>query len=228
MWPPPPSSSPSSLRTGPTLDWEEALDLLRTMWLIRAFEESAGERRERRRGRGGRGLQAAERRRRGLLRPARVRAGAGDGLLAGGDDGRADGAGRRALQGTRWTGAPRRRRARADGLDRRQPGRRRGERPRREAARRRPGRGRVPRRVRGTRRPVRRDDRPRGAVGAACDLRVRERRRPLRERRRRPPRRPDPDGRRQRRGGGLGVVRAPARVRARGSRTALARVPLAR
>ena len=74
MWPPPPSSSPSPLRTGPTLDWEEALDLLRTMWLIRAFEESAGELE-----RGGEAvaagrLQAAERRRRGLLRPARVRA----------------------------------------------------------------------------------------------------------------------------------------------------------
>ena len=43
MRPPPPSSSPSPPRTGPTLDWEEALDLLRTMWLIHAFEDGAGE-----------------------------------------------------------------------------------------------------------------------------------------------------------------------------------------
>ena len=61
------------------------------------------------------------------------------------------------------------------------------------------------------RRPVRRDDRPGGAVGLPVIFVCENGGGPFRQRRRRPPRRPDPDGRRQRRGGGLGGVDAPAR-----------------
>ena len=221
----------SGLDRGPSsatgrLGGDVGLELLRSMWRIRVFEERVGELTRADEVHGlvhlSVGQEAVAVGVCGQLRPDDVvysghRAhghAIAKGAPLGRRHGRAHGPGRRPLPRSGRLDAPRRRRARLHGCD----GRRGWERPARTrqraggpAPRRRPGRGRLLRRRRRPGRHLRRVGQPRDAVGSAGDPRLREQRlrgvhaalraheRRARQRRRGAVRRGAGDGRRQRR-----------------------------